>query len=183
MGLAGGLVRLIAAGVLLWLAGFALFVITLPGPAPLARETEGVAVLTGGPGRVARGVEVLRAGASRRLLVSGVNRAVRPTELVDAAAIPAPLAACCVELGFAAETTRTNADEVSGWIADNRMRSLRLVTASYHMPRAYAELVARVPDDVEIVADGVSAGLPLFPMVMEYAKFQAAWVMLRVRPL
>ncbi len=182
IGWAGAALRLMAGVALLWVAGFFLFVVTLPGPAPLEVETEAVAVLTGGPGRVRRGVEVLESGSARRLLVSGVNRAVRPPELVEAAAIPPALAACCVELGFAAETTRTNAGEVSAWVADHGFRSLRVVTAGYHMPRALTELEARLPADVELVADGVSAGLPLIPMLTEYAKFQAAWISLRVRP-
>jgi uncharacterized SAM-binding protein YcdF (DUF218 family) len=89
---------------------------------------------------------------------------------------------CCVDLGFEAETTRSNAEEVSAWVAKHRFRSIRLVTAAYHMPRARAELEARLPEDVMIVTDGVRAGLPLAAMLVEYAKFQASWVMLRVRP-
>lgn len=175
-------VRGAAALALAWVAGFILFVLSLPGHAAPGTRTEAVAVLTGGPGRLARGVEVLKAGLADRMLVSGVHPSVRPRELAETAGIPEPLFACCVELGFEADSTRSNAEEVSAWVAKNRIRTLRLVTAAYHMPRARAELQARLPEGVTVVQDGVSAGLPLLPMLVEYAKFQASWTMLRVRP-
>jgi uncharacterized SAM-binding protein YcdF (DUF218 family) len=178
----GCLSRLLALGLLVWIGGFVLFVLRMPGPAAPGTRTDGVAVLTGGPGRVPRGVEVLKAGLAERLLVSGVHPSVKPAELGVAARIPERLNACCVDLGFEADSTRSNAQEVSAWVAKHGFRSIRLVTAAYHMPRARAELEARLPDDVAVVPDGVNAGLPLGAMLVEYAKFQASWLLLRVRP-
>ncbi len=180
-GRAGLLLRLLLLAILVWFGGFIAFVLTQPGAAPPV-ATDAVVVLTGGPGRIARGVDVLRAGLARRLLVSGVNRSVRPDELVGAAEIPPDLFACCVDLGFKAETTRSNAEEVADWVVENGFRSVRLVTAGYHIPRAEAELRARLPADVALLSDGVGAGLPLVAMLLEYAKFEVAWLRLRVRP-
>lgn len=174
--------RLLALVVLLWVAGFIVFVLSLPGPAALDARTDGVAVLTGGPGRVARGVAVLESGAARRLLVSGVDPAVRPPEFEAAAGVPPALMACCVDLGYAADSTATNALEVADWARRHRLASIRLVTAAYHLPRARIELEARLPAGIRIVPDGVVAGLPLGAMLMEYAKLQVAWARLRVRP-
>lgn len=178
----GCLARAAALFALLWIGGFVLFVLGLPGPATPDTRTDGVAVLTGGPGRVPRGVAVLKAGLAERLLVSGVHPSVKPAELGAAAGIPDRLNGCCVDLGFEADSTRSNAVEVAGWVARHKFRSIRLVTAAYHMPRAQAELRARLPEDVVVVPDGVDAGLPLGAMLVEYAKFQASWVLLRVRP-
>jgi uncharacterized SAM-binding protein YcdF (DUF218 family) len=178
----GWVARLTALALLLWIGGFVLFVLTLPGPAATGTQTDGVAVLTGGPGRVQRGVAVLKAGLAQRMLVSGVHPSVKPAELSAAAGIPERLNSCCVDLGFKADSTRANAEEVSAWVAEHGFRTIRLVTAGYHMPRARAELEARLPADVVVVPDGVNAGLPLAAMLIEYAKFQASWVMLRVRP-
>ncbi len=175
-------VRALALAALLWVAGFALFVLRLPAPAGPDLETDGVAVLTGGPGRVARGVAVLEAGAARRLLVSGVDPAVRPPEFQAAAGVAPALMACCVDLGYAAHSTATNAIEVADWAVRHQLASIRLVTASYHMPRARLELEAQLPAGIVILPDGVRAGLPLGAMLVEYAKLQAAWLMLRVRP-
>lgn len=181
-GVAGTLARIAALLLLFWTAGFILFVLNQAAPADRSVKTDGVAVLTGGPGRVARGVDVLEAGSAQRLLVSGVDRSVRPQELLGAAAIPPPLFACCIDLGFDADSTRGNAEEVALWVERHRYRSVRLVTAGYHMPRALAELRARLPQGVDVIPDGVRAGLPLGAMLVEYGKFQAAWLMLRVRP-
>lgn len=181
-GIGGWIARAAALALLLWVGGFVLFVLGQAGPADDARQTDGVAVLTGGPGRLGRGVAVLRAGLARRMLVSGVDRAVKPAELAGAAGIPRPLLDCCVDLGFDADSTRSNALEVADWVDRHGFRSVRLVTAGYHMPRARAELMARLPADVEVVPDGVRAGLPLFAMMVEYVKFQASWAMLRVKP-
>lgn len=181
-GLFGWIARAAALGVLLWIAGFVLFVFVQPGPAAEGTRTEGVVVLTGGPKRVARGVAVLEAGLAERLFVSGVDPSVKRHEFQAASEISSRMFDCCVDLGFQADSTRSNAMEVAQWVEEHQFRSLRLVTAGYHMPRARAELEARLPEDVLVVSDGVNAGLPLGAMLMEYAKFQAAWLMLRVRP-
>jgi uncharacterized SAM-binding protein YcdF (DUF218 family) len=173
--------QLAALLLLAWIAGFFLFVLSQAPPADPALATDGIAVLTGGPGRVARGVDLLAGGSAKRLLVSGVDPKVRPAELLGAADIPPDLFACCVDLGFDASTTRSNAEEVALWVERRGYRSVRLVTAGYHMPRARAELEARLPANVTILPDGVRAGLPLMSMLREYGKFQAAWLMLRVR--
>ncbi|WP_199556169.1 YdcF family protein [Sandaracinobacteroides hominis] len=168
---------------LVWIGGFAVFVLNQAGPAPEGTVTDAVAVLTGGPGRLARGKDVLNAGLAKRMLVSGVDPSVRPNELAESAGFPSAMFTCCVDLGFEADSTRSNGDEVARWVERHGFRSVRLVTAGYHMPRAQAELEARLPPGVVVVPDGVRAGLPLWSMLIEYGKFQASWAMLRVRPV
>jgi len=174
--------RVMGLAVLVWAAGFVVFVLDQAGPAPEGLKTDGVAVLTGGPLRAARGVEVLEEGLARRMLISGVDPSVRPEELALAAGIRPALFDCCVDLGFVADSTRSNAEEVAQWVERHRFRSVRLVTAGYHMRRARMELDARLPADVIIMPDGVSAGLPLSAMLWEYLKLQGSWITLRVRP-
>ncbi len=174
--------RGLALILLIWIGGFIVFVLNQAGPAAPETVTDGVAVLTGGPGRLARGREVLKAGLARRLLVSGVDPSVRPNELKKAGGFADSEFRCCVDLGFTADSTRSNGDEVARWVEEHGFRSVRLVTAGYHMPRAMSELEARLPPDVVVVPDGVRGGLPLWSMLAEYGKFQASWLMLRVRP-
>jgi uncharacterized SAM-binding protein YcdF (DUF218 family) len=181
-GLFGWIARAAALLVLLWIGGFVAFVFSQAGPAAAGTTTDGVAVLTGGPGRLPRGVEVLKAGLADRMLVSGVHPSVKPNELSAAADIPPQLFRCCVDLGFEADSTRSNAMEVAAWVERHGFKSIRLVTAGYHMPRARAEIEARLPPDVLVVPDGVRAGLPFVAMLVEYGKFQASWLLLRVRP-
>ena len=51
-----------------------------------------------------------------------------------------------VTLGRDATTTRGNADETAAWAKENAIRSLIVVTAHYHMPRALTEIARAAPD-------------------------------------
>ena len=172
----GALFRLAALAALLWGLGFLWFVATLPPAAPVALATDAVVVLTGGPGRLLRGVEVLDAGSARRMLVSGVAPAVTPATLADI--LPAQqqdriraLFIRRVDLGYAAIDTRSNAEETAAWMARHRFRSLRLVTSAGHMRRAELELETRLPADVTILADSVPVTPQPASLAREYSKY------------
>src|SRR3546814_8832527 len=98
--------RIVAAAVLIWVLGFALWVVLLPERGDDGIRTDGIVVMTGGPGRVDRGVDLLRAGRAKRLLVSGVARTVRPHELALTVDAPPSLFQCCVDLGREAVDTQ-----------------------------------------------------------------------------
>ena len=74
------LFRAVLAVFVVYLVGYGAFAAMLPGPAGDER-TDAIVVLTGGSGRLERGFELLERGTSRRMLISGVNRIVRPQEL------------------------------------------------------------------------------------------------------
>src|SRR3546814_2931561 len=65
--------RLISLLLLAWVLGFAWFALLLPLPAA-PQKTDAIVVLTGGPGRIDRGLEMLEKGDAKRLLISGVAR-------------------------------------------------------------------------------------------------------------
>lgn len=160
--------RLAATLVLLWAMGFTWFSIDLPGPAPDAR-TDGIVVLTGGPGRVARGAALLEARQARRMLVSGVDGRVRPRELAATYHFPLALLAR-IDLGRSAVDTRSNARETAAWIARNRYRSIRLVTTDWHMRRARFEQ-EHVLRGIAIVPDAVPSQPDLLTLLTEYNKY------------
>ena len=130
-------------------------------------------VLTGGPGRIQRGLDVLEAGHAQRMLVSGVDREVRPGEFQAEYKVPAALMACCVTLGFQSVDTRSNAREAAEWVAQNKIRSVRLVTTDWHMRRAAMELAGLLPDHVEVVRDAVPSQPSLRSLFLEYNKLLA----------
>lgn len=162
--------RLLSAVLLLWAIGFVVFAVRLPRPAPLA-STDGVVVVTGGPGRIQRGVAVLAAGRARRMLISGVAREVRPAELAAEYRIPDRLIRCCVDLETESVDTRSNADETALWVRRHRYRSLRLVTTDWHMARARYELARVLGRDVEIMPDGVRSEPGFLVLMTEYTKY------------
>lgn len=163
--------RVAGVVLLVWLAGFAWFVATLPNAAPLSVTTDGVVVLTGGAGRLARGVAVLDSGAARRMFVSGVGLHIGKGTLAGSVAAPAKLFAAKVDLGYAAVDTRSNAVETAAWVARHQYASIRLVTSAAHMRRARLELAAQLPPRVVIVEDAVPVEAGADGLAREYSKY------------
>jgi uncharacterized SAM-binding protein YcdF (DUF218 family) len=156
------------------LTGLLLFWLTLPGAAPPDVVTDGAVILTGGTGRLGRGADILAAGRTRRLLVSGVDAKVRPAELQDAMGLDAALFARAVDLDFAADNTRANAREIGRWARRHQLRSIRVITSDYHAPRALGEIRAAVPEDTRLVVDAVPAEADAGQLVREFAKLLAS---------
>lgn len=167
--------RLLAIALLAWALGFAWFAMSLPQPAG-SQQTDAVVVLTGGTGRVARGLHVLEKGWSERLLVSGVDREVKPHEFAVEYKVSAARMACCVTLGFEALDTQSNASETAAWIRREKIGSIRLVTNDWHMRRAALELGRAMPASVRIVRDAVPSSPSLRTLFLEYHKLLARMI-------
>ncbi len=133
-------------GLCAWFAGFFWFIEQIPRSIeePDAM-TEAIVVLTGGAGRLGAGLELLARGRGEKLFVSGVYRGVEVAEILRASRQSPEKLECCVELGHDAVDTRGNANETSQWMAAEGFTSLRLVTASYHMPRSRVEFRRAIP--------------------------------------
>jgi uncharacterized SAM-binding protein YcdF (DUF218 family) len=164
--------RAVSLVLLVWALGFAVFALFLPQPAG-AGTSDAVVVLTGGEGRIARGLEALDRGWARRLLVAGVDREVRAGEFAAEYDVAARRMACCLTLDRASVDTRSNAREAARWIAAHKVRSVRLVTSDWHMRRAGWELVRAVPPGTRIVLDAVRSRPSLRILVVEYHKLLA----------
>lgn len=162
--------RLTGLVVMLWALGFALFVVLLPQPAG-EEVTDAIVVLTGGPGRVPRGLDLLERKRAKRLLISGVDRRVRKAELAAEYHVPNRLLDCCVDLGNESVDTRSNAEETAAWVARRRYASVRLVTTDWHMPRARFELSRAMTGDVVILRDAVKSDPGLWALTKEYNKY------------
>lgn len=167
--------RLAGFVALFYALGFLYFALTLPGPIA-DTQTDAVLVPTGGPGRIARGLEVLRKGDAEKMFVSGVDPEVTPREFAAEFDVGAREMRCCVTLGFLAVDTRSNAGEAAQWLTSNDVRTVRLVTTDWHMRRAAAELRHSIPDHVTVVEDGVPSDTVLGTLFLEYNKLLAALV-------
>lgn len=166
--------RIMSFVFLVWAIGFLWFVVALPRPAEDGIKTDAVIVPTGGAGRIPRGLAVLEQGLAPRMLVSGVDSEVRPQEFAAQFGVSPRMMACCVTLGFAAVDTRSNAAETAKWVAQNEVRSLRLVTTDWHMRRAAGELDRTLPASVTVVRDAVSSQPDLRTLFLEYHKLIAS---------
>jgi len=169
--------RSLAVLIVLWLAGFAWFVIDIPDQHTevLAEGVEGVVVFTGSPGRVESGIAALQAGLADRLLISGVDPELAPEVLRSAITRDDTLFECCIDLGRAALDTEGNAQELIAWANRHSLRRIGLVTADWHMRRSLVEL-SRYPHDLEIVAMPVATNAGLSRLIVAYSKYLAAVV-------
>lgn len=180
----GLLIALLASA---WVAGFIRFAATIPeATPPLSDHTDAIVVLTGGSLRFEEGLHLLEKGSAQKLFVSGVHRGVDVAELLRLQKRAPDKLQCCIILGHDAEDTVGNARETAEWVAAEGIRSIRLVTAGYHMPRSLLEFRAAMPD-IRIVPHPVSPDHVkhetwyLYPgtallIAGEYTKFILAWV-------
>jgi uncharacterized SAM-binding protein YcdF (DUF218 family) len=166
--------RIFAIIVIFWLIGFVLFSVTLPQPVDEGK-TDAVVVPTGSGGRIARGLEILRHGQARKMLVTGVDPEVKPKEFAVEFHVEPQLMQCCVTLGAQAADTRGNALEAAEWVHAEKVHSLRLVTSDWHMRRAELELMRELPGDIELIDDAVPTKPTLRILFLEYNKFLASF--------
>ena len=132
---------------------------------PVDGHAEGAVALTGGADRISDAVDLLAQGRADRLLITGVNPATTPGEIVKRTPAARGLIDCCIALGYDAANTVGNAAETERWVRANHIRSLIVVTSNYHMPRALAEMASVLP--------GVE--LKPYPVVSEHGRQHPWW--------
>lgn len=169
------ILRILAFVVMVYALAFLAFAVSLPQP--LGRvETDAILVPTGGPGRIQRGLEVLRAEGAPVLFVSGVDPEVTPQEFAEEFEVTPREMECCVTLGKLAVDTRSNAGEAAQWFTQNDYRTVRLVTTDWHMRRAASEMRDALPGHISLVEDAVPSDPNLGQLFLEYNKLIAAVV-------
>jgi len=164
-----------AALALALLGGFAFFAgQSRARPEMPLRPTDGVAVLTGGPQRVEAGMRLLIAGQARWLIVSGVSPVTALEDLARNASLPAEVVEARTTLGRVATSTRGNGQEIAAWAESRGVRSLRVVTAAFHMPRALLELRRSLPGVTLVPHPVQTEGPRPTLLVREYLKLIGA---------
>src|ERR1700722_9032675 len=159
-------IKLAVLGVIALALGFAGFVWLLPDQeVALDRSADGIVVLTGGPSRVTDGRERPAAGRGKRLLITGVNPGTTTGDIARQTVDYSRLLKCCVDLDYSALNTLGNAVQARLWAIEHGFKSLIVVTSSYHMPRALAELAHQLPD----------AALIPFPVVSDRLRIEPWW--------
>lgn len=154
----------------LWLGGFGMFLYEINRyevPPPIMR-TDAIVVLTGGADRINTGLDLLQSGSAGRLLISGVDERVSVEKILSMWNGHLDDPGCCVFLGHMAQNTEQNAEETKQWADQMYVRSIRLVTSAYHMPRALMEFRHAMPN-VTILPHPVSAGPEFSPAYIALA--------------
>ena len=164
------ILRLTALLVLLYALGFALFAVTLGSPAPPGK-TDAIIVLTGGKGRLERGIAALKRGEAKRMLIAGADPSVTRADIVRRIHGDAQLVRCCVDLGSESVDTRSNAEEALRWLDKRGFRSVRLITSDWHMHRAVYEFRSQLDDRFTVVPDAVRTRPRFMTLFGEYNKY------------
>ena len=133
----------------IWFLGFIYFVRYINSyDIDTNTKTDAIIVLTGGRNRISEGIKLLNADLADRLFISGVPEeiSIKQIESQDK-----------IELGRKAKNTIENAIETEEWIRKNNIKSIRLVTSSYHIPRSMQEFIIYVTmgNDLEVILNPI----------------------------
>lgn len=130
-----------ALALLLW------FGFTMPeAPDDAAAKTDAIVVLTGGEERIEQAFHLLQQGLASRMYITGAGVTLTKPQLLKRLGDPPAELAARIELGFRASSTRGNATETAAWFNSQNLRSMRLVTANYHMRRSVLWFRRDMPD-------------------------------------
>ncbi len=164
--------RFFALLLLAYALGFIIFAVTLGRPAgPDAERTDAAVVITGGPGRIEHGLDVLAGGGAKRLLVAGADPSVTKPDLIRVIGGRQRLVNCCLDLGSESVDTRSNAEEAQRWLQRRRYKSLRLITSDWHMRRARYEFKKVLGDEYRVIPDAVRTEPGFMTLFGEYNKY------------
>jgi len=100
---------------------------------------DSLVVLTGDKFRIAKGMEILSNGIGEKLLLSGVNKNIKLTNIINEFPKYKNFFDCCVEIENISSNTFENSRETFLWLEKNKYNSVLIVSSDYHMPRAKLE--------------------------------------------
>ena len=95
-------------------------------------SSDGIAVLTGGKGRITLGMELFKKNRNLKLIISGVdkkvsNKSIIPIDLKNKGNIT---------IDKDSESTYQNAKVINKWVKKNKLQNVTIITSYYHMPRS-----------------------------------------------
>jgi len=183
------LLTILAIGGGLWCVGLILFTGIIPSAPPLfIKPTEGIVIFTGGKTRLKVALDLFQQEKGQYLLISGVNRESTLPQTIEK--IPNHSQ---ITLDYNAVDTYGNAGETARWVEQYHIKTLRLITSNYHIPRSLFELRYLLPR-VEIIPHPVVGKSFLNPkwwldpstlslVIEEYNKFLFALIRRPIKDL
>ena len=103
--------------------------------------SDGIAVLTGGKGRINLGLELFYKNNGLQLIISGVDKKVSEKSIV-----PNDLKNLDnITIDKESESTYQNAKLINKWIRKNNLKNVSIITSYYHMPRSMLLIQSLTP--------------------------------------
>lgn len=115
-------------------------------------------VLTGGPGRIQEGMDLLRQGRVRKLIISGVHPGVGLRDIFSMWPLYGDINPSTVILEKHSQTTYGNAQQTLQLVNALECRDIALITSRLHMYRSEKTFAAIFPDHIPIYTRSVVAG-------------------------
>jgi uncharacterized SAM-binding protein YcdF (DUF218 family) len=106
-------------------------------------KADAIVIFTGEKGRISQGLELLRVYPNTPILVSGIGHNLN--NLPMAKKLQSNIVGD-ITLGRDARNTLGNAEETKQWTQERGIKSIRLVTSHYHMPRSLRLLRRAIPE-------------------------------------
>lgn len=169
------LILLIAVVVTSWVAGGLYYIYYTESYTVFDRSpTDAIVVYTGGSQRINTGISLLKAGYAPLMFISGVSSPTQLSNFLKENGINQDQ----VIYGLNANSTLGNAAEIAEFISAHGLRSIRLVTSSYHMPRALDETKRFVPPRTTIIPHPVFSDRRNYKILFkEYNKYLALQIL------
>ena len=105
-------------------------------------QTDGIAVLTGGKGRINLGLELFSSNRNLQLIISGVDKKVS-----DKSIIPEGLNnKSNITIDKDSESTYQNAKVINKWASEYKLQNITIITSYYHMPRSMMLIQSLTPN-------------------------------------
>ena len=105
-------------------------------------QTDGIAVLTGGKGRISLGLELFNKNNNLKLIISGVDKKVS-----DKSIIPNDLKnKSNITIDKDSESTYQNAKIINKWASKYKLQNITIITSYYHMPRSMILMQSLTPN-------------------------------------
>lgn len=127
---------------IIWILGLMVFVVFSSGFKNDNLYIENSIVLTGGNSRISESIKLLDRGATSKVFLSGVNKSVTKEDILEDRFSKYK---DHFFLGYEAENTKGNVVESEGWLLDNHIKEVRVITSDYHLLRARVEFKRSLP--------------------------------------
>ena len=151
---------------------------------PSVAPTEGIAVLTGGKGRIAKGIKLFKSSPGSYLIISGVDKKIKNIDIIPIELLKNNR----VFIDRKSETTIDNSKAIIKWANQYRIGNIRIITSDYHMPRSMLILLRKsksinfyadpVISDIHSRDTWISNSKLLIFLIEEYLKFLFCYLVL-----
>lgn len=128
------LVLLITFGA--WVYGLISFYVGTQEYTNTKSPVDGIVILTGGKDRIQTGMALFNELRAKRILISGVDRAVKPSVIKQKQLKGYDLIHQFTDIGYGAVNTFSNALESAVWVRNHQFQKIGLVTGRFHIPRS-----------------------------------------------